>query len=165
MTALAACLSSVRMDWRTPRDLFDALDAEFFFRVDAAATRENAMVGRYYGPDHEIPAHRDALALAVWNSPAWLNPPYGRALPLWMRHAHAQAEIHGSTVVCLVPARTDSRWWHDYVMQATDIRLIPGRVRFEGATAGAPFPSAIVVFAPRRQAWPNVRAWHWRDAA
>lgn len=151
--------SSDRMDWGTPPDLFAALNEEFGFKVDAAARSDNSLVSHYYGPGHWDLASRDALTRAVWGSPAWLNPPYGRVLPAFIEAAFRQQE-RGRTVVALIPARTDTRYWHDYVMQAKEIRLIRGRVRFAGAPASAPFPSAVVVFAPH-DGETAVRSWHW----
>lgn len=75
-----------------------------------------------------------------------MNPPYGRSIGLWMAKAYEES-MRGALVVCLVPARTDTRWWHDYAMKG-EIRLYKGRIRFVGAKASAPFPSAVVVFRP-----------------
>lgn len=77
----------------------------------------------------------------------WLNPPYGRAIGLWMAKAVAAAEA-GATVVCLVPSRTDTRWWHDYVLPHGQVEFIRGRLKFGGCKNSAPFPSAVVVFRP-----------------
>lgn len=78
-----------------------------------------------------------------------MNPPYGKALPQWVSKAYRSACIFGATVVCLLPARTDTAWWHDYVLPyAAEIRYLRGRVQFGGASNSAPFPSVIVVFAP-----------------
>jgi len=75
-----------------------------------------------------------------------MNPPYGREIGKWVAKAHASAEL-GATVVALLPARTDTTWWHNYVTRASDIRFLRGRVRFGHATSGAPFPSAVAMFA------------------
>jgi phage N-6-adenine-methyltransferase len=135
--------------WTTPRDFFDKLNAEFDFGLDAAAMQNSTLVpDNWYGPDHPDPAARDALRID-WNhnsrgKPIWLNPPYGRVIKDWMRKANEVAEA-GSTVVCLVPARTDTHWWHDYCINAYEIRYIRGRLKFGGQKNSAPFPSAIVV--------------------
>jgi site-specific DNA-methyltransferase (adenine-specific) len=76
-----------------------------------------------------------------------MNPPYGREIGSWIRKAW-ESSREGATVVCLLPARTDTRWWHDYVMRAGEIRLVRGRLRFGQAVASAPFPSAVVIFRP-----------------
>jgi len=135
--------------WTTPRDFFDKLNAEFDFGLDAAAMQNSTLVpDNWYGPDHPDPAARDALRID-WNhnsrgKPIWLNPPYGRVIKDWMRKANEVAEA-GGTVVCLVPARTDTHWWHDYCINAYEIRYIRGRLKFGGQKNSAPFPSAIVV--------------------
>src|SRR5262245_13522731 len=76
-----------------------------------------------------------------------MNPPYGRVIGLWVKKAH-ESSLAGATVVCLVPARTDTRWWQDYATKAAEIRFIPGRLKFGQATSSAPFPSAMLVFRP-----------------
>jgi hypothetical protein len=76
-----------------------------------------------------------------------MNPPYGREMPKWIRKAH-KAALNGATVVCLLPARTDTRVWHEHVMEAHEIRFVRGRLKFEGHVKDAPFPSAVVIFRP-----------------
>ena len=135
--------------WTTPRDFFDKLNAEFDFGLDAAALQASTLVpDNWYGPDHPDPAARDALRID-WNhnsrgKPIWLNPPYGRVIKDWMRKA-SEVASGGGTVVCLVPARTDTSWWHDYCINAYEIRYIRGRLKFGGQKNSAPFPSAVVV--------------------
>jgi phage N-6-adenine-methyltransferase len=124
--------------WSTPPDLFDALDREFNFALDVCATAENAKCERFYSPSD------DGLA-QHWQGTCWMNPPYGRAIAAWMAKAR-DASRDGATVVALVPVRTDTRWWRDNVTGATEIRFLPGRLKFGGAKHSAPFPSAIVVF-------------------
>ena len=126
-------------EWETPQDLFDRLDAEFGFTLDVCATPDNAKCDRYY-------TEADDGLVQPWEGVCWMNPPYGKGILYWMRKAY-QAAVEGATVVCLVPARTDSGWWHDYVMKG-EVRFIRGRVRFSGSSVNAPFPSAIVVFRP-----------------
>ena len=77
----------------------------------------------------------------------WMNPPYGREIGKWMKKAYEESQ-QGCTVVCLVPSRTDTAWWHDYAMKADEIRYIRGRLKFQGAENSAPFPSAVVIFRP-----------------
>ena len=135
--------------WTTPRDFFDKLNVEFNFGLDAAALQASTLVpDNWYGPDHPNPAARDALRID-WNhnsrgKPIWLNPPYGRVIKDWMRKA-SEVAAGGGTVVCLVPARTDTAWWHDYCINAYEIRYIRGRLKFGGQKNSAPFPSAVVV--------------------
>ena len=128
------------MDWATPPELFAALDAEFHFTLDVCATAENHKCANYLSPI------QDALGYHWANEVCWMNPPYGREIGKWMRKAHEQSLL-GATVVCLVPARTDTAWFQDYAMRG-DIRFLRGRVKFVGAKHSAPFPSAIVIFKP-----------------
>lgn len=126
--------------WATPWDFFQKLDAEFGFTLDVCALPENAKCKRYFTPKV------DGLK-QDWRGVCWMNPPYGREIGKWVAKALESAR-NGSTVVCLLPARTDTAWWHNYVMQASEIRFVKGRLRFVGAESSAPFPSAVVVFRP-----------------
>lgn len=135
--------SSETAEWSTPPDVFDELHAEFGFELDVCATAGNAKCDRYFTQAD------DGLAQA-WRGVCWMNPPYGSGIGAWIRKAH-ESSLLGATVVCLVPARTDTRWWQD-CCTAGEIRFVRGRLRFGGASTGAPFPSAIVVFRqPFRQ--------------
>jgi phage N-6-adenine-methyltransferase len=135
--------SSERMDWATPAEIFAPLAAEFGFTLDVCATLENAKVPHFYPPE------TDGLAQDWSADVCWMNPPYGRAIGMWMRKAWEESR-RGATVVCLVPSRTDTRWWHDYAARG-EVRFLRGRVKFVGAKHGAPFPSAIVIFRPTAQ--------------
>jgi phage N-6-adenine-methyltransferase len=126
--------SSDRLDWETPQDLFDDLDAEFGFTLDVCATDMTAKCERYFTPAD------DGLA-QEWEGVCWMNPPYGKEIVRWVE----KAANCGATVVCLVPARVDTAWWWDHCRHG-DVRFLKGRLRFDGASAGAPFPSAVVVF-------------------
>lgn len=126
--------------WETPQATFDALDREFGFEVDVCALAENAKCARFFTPE------TDGLA-QEWTGTLWMNPPYGREIREWMKKAYESARA-GATVVCLVPARTDAGWWHDYAMKG-EVRFIRGRLRFSGMAINAPFPSAVVVFRPK----------------
>ena len=132
--------SSKTSEWETPQALFEALDAEFHFTLDPCATPENAKCGRYF--TKEI----DGLAQSWAGETVFMNPPYGREIGKWVRKAFEEWR-RGATVVCLLPSRTDTAWWHDYCMKATEIRFIRGRVKFVGGKYAAPFPSAVVIFA------------------
>ena len=126
--------------WSTPQDFFDKLNDEFHFTLDVCATVENAKYKKYYS----IEEGNDGLWCA-WNGVCWMNPPYGRVIGQWMRKAY-NSSVHGDAiVVCLVPARTDTKWWHDYAMKG-EIRFIRGRLKFGGHKDSAPFPSAVVIF-------------------
>jgi phage N-6-adenine-methyltransferase len=124
--------------WSTPPDFFSALDRVFHFTLDACATAENAKCARFYTRE------QDGLA-QPWTGNVWCNPPYGRTIGKWMRKAWESAQ-NGATVVCLVPARTCTRWWHDYATKG-DVLFLRGRLKFGDAESSAPFPSALVVFS------------------
>jgi len=127
--------------WETPWLLFRQLDAQFSFTLDVCALPENAKCKRFYTPNDDGLAQR-------WKGVCWCNPPYGRNIGRWVEKAYASAIAGDATVVCLIPARTDTTWWHRYVMAASEVWLVSGRIRFGKARAGAPFPSAIVIFRP-----------------
>jgi phage N-6-adenine-methyltransferase len=124
--------SSRTDEWATPQRLFDRLDVEFGFDLDVCATFRNAKCRRFYD--------RDGLA-QPWVGVCWCNPPYGREIRKWVRKANESAKA-SATVVCLVPARTDAGWWHDYCAKA-EVRFLRGRLRFSGCKVNAPFPSAV----------------------
>lgn len=129
--------SSKTDDWYTPQDFYDEWDEKFNFTLDVCASKENAKCGKFFTKE------QDGLS-QKWEGVCWMNPPYGREIGKWMEKAY-QSSLDGATVVCLVPSRTDTRWWHDYAMKG-DITFIKGRLRFGGAKNSAPFPSAVVVF-------------------
>ena len=118
-----------------PTSVFDKVNAEFNFTIDVCANADNAKCKAYYDE------HLNGLE-QQWLGVCWCNPPYGRGIGDWIKKA-SEAD---ATVVCLVPARTDTAWWHDYAMKATDIRFIRGRLKFGDSKNSAPFPSALLVF-------------------
>jgi len=132
-------MSSNRADWETPQNLFNELDRQFYFTLDAAANEQNAKHENFYTIED------DALTKA-WEGRVWLNPPYGRSIGAWVRKAYVSGVARAEIVVCLLPARTDTKYFHDTIMLATEIRLIKGRLKFVGAPSAAPFPSMIVIF-------------------
>ena len=127
-----------RRDWETPPALFAKLDAEFGFTLDACALPHNAKCAEHFTPDD------DGLS-REWRGVVWVNPPYGREIPKWTRKA-VDASKGGALVVMLLPARTDSAWWHDDVMPNAEVRFLRGRVKFVGAPYNAPFPCCVAVF-------------------
>ena len=132
--------SSRSDEWPTPPWLFAALHAAFRFTLDPCATHANAQC-----PQHFTRAE-DGLAQDWGAHTVFMNPPYGRAIRLWMHKACASAHA-GATVVCLVPARTDTHWWHEYALRG-EVVFLRGRLKFGGASHSAPFPSALVIFQP-----------------
>lgn len=130
--------------WATPQDFFDRVNARFGFELDVCATAENSKCELFFD------ASVDGLKQNWGSAVCWMNPPYGRAIGPWVRKAY-ESSVAGATVVCLVPARTDTAWWHDYVIKG-EIEFIRGRLKFGGAKYNAPFPCALVVFRPRASA-------------
>ena len=124
--------------WSTPQGLFDALNKEFCFETDVCALPENAKCERFYSPE------QDGLK-QEWTGVCWCNPPYGREIGKWVERAHLSS-LSGATVVMLLPARTDTKWFHEYIYKKREIRFIRGRLKFGESKAGAPFPSMIVIF-------------------
>lgn len=120
--------SSVCMSWETPDHIYDTLDAEFHFDFD---------------PCPHNPSF-DGLSIE-WGKSNFVNPPYGRKIGAWLEKGYRES-LCGKVVVFLIPSRTDTKWWHTYVMKASEIRYIKGRLKFKGATNSAPFPSCIVIF-------------------
>jgi len=139
--------------WTTPRDFYNKLNDEFGFGLDAAALQSSTLVpDNWYGPDHTDPAARDALRID-WNhnsrgKPIWLNPPCGRTIKDWVAKADYESK-QGATVVCLVPARTDTNWWWDHCHHH-EVRFVRGRLKFGNQPNSAPFPSAVVVMRKER---------------
>ena len=129
--------SSRTDEWSTPDDFFAELNETFHFDLDACASPRNAKCARYFTREQDALQQR-------WQGKVWMNPPYGREIAAFMRKAYEESLL-GATVVCLVPSRTDTQWWHRYAMRGQIIYL-RGRLRFGGAETSAPFPSAIVIF-------------------
>lgn len=133
--------SSNDMTWETPQWLFDKLNKEFHFTFDVCASAENTKCNKYWNVE------QDALKRnwSVNKETYWMNPPYGREIGVWLEKAYKE-NLKGATVVCLIPSRTDTKYWHDYCMKASEIRFIKGRLKFGDSKNSAPFPSAIVIF-------------------
>lgn len=144
---MKAHYSSATVEWRTPQDLYDHLNAEFRFTLDPCCTHESAKCEKHYT------IAEDGLSQDWGKETVFMNPPYGRGIGLWMKKAYESAR-KGARVVCLVPARTDTAWWHDYAANG-DLRFIRGRLNFGGDRKrghNAPFPCALVIFRP--PPWP-----------
>lgn len=124
--------------WETPQDFFDKLNSEFSFDLDACALPENAKCAAYFTPE------QDGLS-QPWRGTVWCNPPYGRQIGTWVEKAAGSAAA-GATVVMLLPARTDTKWFHEYIYGKAEIRFVPGRLKFGKAKYNAPFPCMIVIF-------------------
>ena len=144
--------SSAKHDYETPDDFFRYWNWIFNFTVDVCANENNAKCSKFYcesdwnSPEESL----DQQAWAVFHPSSvarcWMNPPYGREIGKWVAKAYEESQ-KGCLVVCLLPARTDTKWWHEYCTRGT-IKFIKGRLSFKGAPSTAPFPSAIVIFWP-----------------
>lgn len=131
-------MSSLSSEWATPQAFYDRLNVEFHFTLDVCATHQNAKCDHYYTKQENGLAQK-------WEGVVWCNPPYGIEAPKWCKKCVEYAEL-GGVAVLLVPARTDTRWWNNYCMTATEIRLISGRLHFGDSKNSAPFPSAVCIF-------------------
>jgi len=135
--------SSKSNDWATPQDFYNQLDAEFEFTLDPCASQSSAKCASFYTADD------DGLSKDWEGHTVFMNPPYGRKIGNWIQKAYEEGEKSNTRVVALIPARTDTKYWHNYCMKATEIRFVKGRLKFgQGNTKNsAPFPSAVVIFS------------------
>jgi phage N-6-adenine-methyltransferase len=133
--------ASKRTTWGTPWPLFNEYDATFHFTLDVCATADNTKCARYFSPE------QNGLDQDWSMDICWMNPPYGRQIGAWMAKAY-HSSLAGATVCCLVPARTDTRWWHAWVLGKGDIWYRQGRTTFDGATDPAGFPTLAVIYRP-----------------
>lgn len=127
--------------WETPLDLFEKCDAIYHFEIDVCALPENAKCKRFFTPE------MDGLK-QEWTGVCWCNPPYGRNIGKWVEKAVKSF----ATVVMLLPARTDTKWFHDWCLPYGKIEFLRGRLKFGGCDNSAPFPSMIVVFEANKEA-------------
>ena len=132
--------------WETPALLFSKLDAEFNFTIDVCATALNTKCKNFFSLEE------DGLK-QEWTGKVWCNPPYGRDLGKWIEKAYESVRRSAKLVCCLVPSRTDTAWWHDFVQPYAKVRFIRGRIKFAGTKTSAPFPSALAIFQQGRKAW------------
>lgn len=123
-------MTSLSPHWATPKGLYERLNEEFNFNFDPC-------------PLHSSLGY-DGLS-CLWGSCNFINPPYGRDIGKWIKKAYEVAQ-GGAICVLLIPSRTDTKWWHDYIMKADEIRFIKGRLHFNESKNSAPFPSCIAIF-------------------
>jgi site-specific DNA-methyltransferase (adenine-specific) len=132
--------SSKTDKWSTPIDFFNTLDEEFNFTLDPCCLPSSAKCDNYY-------TEEDDGLIQPWHGRVFMNPPYGRVIKHWIKKARDEVACgNAELVVCLVPSRTDTRWFHDYIYNKAEIRFIKGRLKFGGAKNSAPFPSMVVIF-------------------
>lgn len=137
-------LSSKNMNWCTPQEFFNELDSEFHFTLDAAATAVSAKCRRYFTQED------DGLQKSWQGERVFCNPPYGTELSKWVKKAYEESLNPGTLIVMLIPARTDTKYFHEYIYGKAEIRFIKGRLKFtdeEGNRySSVPFPSMLVIF-------------------
>jgi phage N-6-adenine-methyltransferase len=124
--------------WSTPQEYFDSVSKEFQFTLDVCALPENTKCQKFFSPE-------DDGLLQQWEGVCWMNPPYGRVIGKWVKKAYESAKA-GAVVVGLLPARTDTKWFHDYIYGKSEIRFIRGRLKFGSCVNSAPFPSMLVIW-------------------
>ena len=133
---------SARQDWETPHSLFNVINREFQFTLDAAASAKNTKVKHY------INKKQNGLLRSWGQNVVWLNPPYGQGtapISAWVRKAYHES-LSGATTVLLIPARTNTNWFHDFCLKRGEVRFIRGRPKFGGAKQGLPQPLCFVIF-------------------
>lgn len=136
----AVMFSSATDLWATPQWLFDDFNAEFGFTLDACALPSNAKCAKYFTPE------ADGLAQDWGGEVVWCNPPYGREIGKWVKKCAEESKKNNTTVVALLPARTDTKWFHEYIYHKAEVAFLRGRLKFGDAKNSAPFPSMIVIF-------------------
>lgn len=136
----AVMFSSATDLWATPQWLFDDFNAEFGFTLDACALPSNAKCAKYFTPEV------DGLAQDWGGEVVWCNPPYGREIGKWVKKCAEESKKNNTTVVALLPARTDTQWFHEYIYHKAEVVFLRGRLKFGDAKNSAPFPSMIVIF-------------------
>lgn len=141
---MAVHFSSETPEWATPQETFDELNKEFRFNLDPCATAENAKCEHYF--TKEIDGLKQEWSVGTIAGTVFMNPPYGREIGEWVKKAHEEVKCGGAIkVVALLPARTDTKWFHDYCY-GRDVRFLKGRLKFGGSKNSAPFPSMVVIF-------------------
>tara|TARA_R110000851_G_scaffold28742_2_gene79772 strand:- start:14133 stop:14615 length:483 start_codon:yes stop_codon:yes gene_type:complete len=136
-----AMFSSKSNDWGTPQNFYDKLNNSFGpFTLDPCSDGQNNKTDNYFTKE------QNGLSQDWSGNKVFMNPPYGRAIKDWLKKAYEEGQKPNTTVVCLIPARTDTKYWHDYVMKAQAVYFVKGRLKFGDSNNSAPFPSAVIVF-------------------
>lgn len=126
--------------WATPQKFFDELNAEFGFTLDPCADDYNHKCDRYFTEE------QDGLKQDWRGQIVYCNPPYGKQIAAWVRKCYEESQKPNTVVVMLIPARTDTKYFHDYIYHKAELRFVKGRLHFNEAKQGAPFPSMVVVY-------------------
>ncbi len=162
MTNISQMMTSIDQDWATPQYFVDLVAKKFKlkFTLDVCAYDHTAKAKEWY-------TEADDALTKDWKGVCWMNPPYGTAIPTWLDYAYEQSQKHGSTVVCLVPARTDTVWFH-VAAARSNMRLLKGRIAFERASGvdtehkpGA-FGSVLIEFSPKKNKG-SIKTWEWKN--
>lgn len=135
-------------NWATPQWLFDKLNSRCNFTLDACASEDNAKCSKFYTEND------DGLTKSFLNETVFINPPYSKTYD-WVKKAHTEAKTNGVTIVALLPARTDTKWFHEFCLDndnVAELCFIKGRLKFGDQKNSAPFPSMIVVFRQQQDA-------------
>ena len=140
--------SSATNEWATPQEFFDKLNKIYNFTLDPCCTKETAKCSTFFTEKE------DGLSRSWRGHQVFMNPPYGSDIKHWVKKAYEESikprlvQIHpkDTLVACLIPARTDTKYWHDYCMKANKIMFVKGRLKFGDGKGSAPFPSAVVIF-------------------
>jgi phage N-6-adenine-methyltransferase len=132
--------SSKSSEWETPQDFYERLNRAYDFNLDPCATANTAKCKNYFTESD------DGLSKDWEGHKVFMNPPYGREISKWIKKAYEEGSKPHTTVVCLIPSRTDTKYWHQYCMKADEIYFVKGRLKFGNSSNAAPFPSAVVVF-------------------
>ena len=146
MAKFAGKFDSAKQEWETPDSLYDPLAKEFRFTLDAAADGKNARCKKFFTKE------QDGLKQDWGKNTVWLNPPYGaktHKISDWIKKSYA-ASLEGATVVVLIPARTNTEWFHQYCLAHAEVRFVRGRPKFGGATHGLPQPLCLVIFRGKK---------------
>ena len=136
-----ALFTSDSVEWATPQELFDRLNEEFHFTLDPCSTDENAKCRKHYTKE------QDGLLQDWTGETVYCNPPYGREMVKWIRKCYEHF-VGGGTAVMLIPARTDTKAFHEYIYEKAEIRFLRGRLHFNESKNNAPFPSMVVIYKP-----------------
>jgi len=147
--------SSEKQDWATPQSFYDKVSSELGpFTLDACAIADNAKCSTFFSPEE------DGLTMSWEGYNVFVNPPYGKGIDKWIEKAYKESQKKRTRVVMLIPARPDTKYWHNYVMNAHEIHFVKGRLKFGGCQNAAPFPSAVIVFGSQWSTTSPPRAPH-----
>jgi site-specific DNA-methyltransferase (adenine-specific) len=133
--------SSESSEWGTPNSFYVFLDKRFNFTLDPCAAEDNHKCEKYFTTED------NGLTKSWKGHNVFVNPPYGKGIADWLKKAYEESQQTDTVVVCLIPSRTDTKYWHDYCMRANEIYFVKGRLKFGESSNSAPFPSAVVVFS------------------